>query len=128
MSENIIELPPEIYKALRKKAQALSKSTDVLVSEILSDQLSILDNNGEYSAFETEAAAFDRLLSSQVEHFSGHFVAVYQEKVVAKGYDKFELLRNVYSEFGPVPCYIGKIDPNRSLRKARIPSTWIVKQ
>jgi hypothetical protein len=62
-----------------------------------------------------------------LEQFDGQYVAIYQGKVVASGRDRFELLRQVHQEFGPVPCYIDLVEPDSSIRKVRVPSVWVVK-
>jgi hypothetical protein len=74
-----------------------------------------------------EMNAFERLRPELLKQYPGQYVGIYQERVVGTGEDQFALLKQVYAEFGQVICYIDK--PDRSLiRKARIPSTWIVRE
>jgi hypothetical protein len=123
----MIQLPSELYDAVRQRADVLHKSPDSLVSEWVAEQLDTAEADEAEAGFEAEAAAFDRLRSSLLEQFDGQYVAIYQGKVVASGRDRFELLRQVHQEFGPVPCYIDLVEPDSSIRKVRVPSVWVVK-
>lgn len=127
MNQNMIQLPPDLYEAVRRRAAAQQKSPDSLVSEWVSEQLDTAEADEAEAAFEAEAAAFDRIKSSLLEQFGGQYVAVYQGKVVASGHDRFELLRQVHQQYGPVPCYIDLVEPDSSIRKVRIPSVWVVR-
>jgi hypothetical protein len=127
MNQNMIQLPSELYDAVRQRADVLHKSPDSLVSEWVAEQLDTAEADEAEAGFEAEAAAFDRLRSSLLEQFDGQYVAIYQGKVVASGRDRFELLRQVHQEFGPVPCYIDLVEPDSSIRKVRVPSVWVVK-
>lgn len=127
MNQNMIQLPPELYNALRRRAAAQQKSPDSLVSEWVSEQLDTAEADEAEAAFEAEAAAFDRIKPSLLEQFGGQYVAVYQGKVVASGPDQFELLRQVHQQYGPVPCYIDLVEPGSSIRKVRIPSVWMIR-
>lgn len=127
MNQNMIQLPSELYDAVRQRAAAQQKSPDSLVSEWVAEQLDTTEADEAEAGFEAEATAFDRLRSSLLEQFKGQYVAVYQGKVVASGGDRFELLRQVHQEFGPIPCYIDLVEPDSSIRKVRIPSVWVVR-
>ena len=127
MNQNMIQLPSELYDAVRQRADAQHKSPDSLVSEWVAEQLDTAEADEAEAGFEAEAAAFDRLRSSLLEQFKRQYVAVYQGKVVASGGDRFELLRQVHQEFGPIPCYIDLVEPDSSIRKVRIPSVWVVR-
>jgi hypothetical protein len=127
MNQNMIQLPSELYDVVRQRAAAQQKSPDSLVSEWVAEQLDTTEADEAEAGFEAEAAAFDRLRSSLLEQFKGQYVAVYQGKVVASGGDRFELLRQVHQEFGPIPCYIDLVEPDSSIRKVRIPSVWVVR-
>jgi hypothetical protein len=127
MNQNTIQLPPNLYDAVRQQAAAQHKSPDSLVGEWVSEQLEMVEADEAAAAFEAEAAAFDRIKASLLAQFNGQYVAIYQGKVVASGPDRFELLRQVHQQFGPVPCYIDLIAPGHSIRRVRIPSVWVVK-
>jgi hypothetical protein len=126
MRQNIIQLPPELYDAVSRRAAAQKKSPDSLVVEWVAEQLDTAEADEAEAAFEAEAAAFDRLRASLLEQFQGQYVAVYGGKVVANGDDRFELLREVHQKFGPVACYIDLVEADSSIRKVRIPSVWVV--
>jgi hypothetical protein len=127
MNQNMIQLPSELYDVVRQRAAAQQKSPDSLVSEWVAEQLDTTEADEAEAGFEAEATAFDRLRSSLLEQFKRQYVAVYQGKVVASGGDRFELLRQVHQEFGPIPCYIDLVEPDSSIRKVRIPSVWVVR-
>ncbi|GAB4152928.1 MAG: hypothetical protein Fur0021_18150 [Candidatus Promineifilaceae bacterium] len=127
MDQNSIQLPSDLYDAVRRRAVAQQKSPDALVTEWVAEQLETVESDELEDGFEAEAAAFDLLRDSLLEQFGGQYVAVYQGKVVASGRDPFALLRQVHQEFGPVPCYIDLVKPDNSIRKVRIPSAWMVR-
>jgi hypothetical protein len=123
MSHNLIELPPKLYEAIRKQAAARQKTPETLVVEWISQHVSLADENGEIMlAFEQEAEAFDRLKPMLLEKYAGHYVAVYQGQVVASGSDKFEVQQQVHDQFGEVPCFIERVEPDYEMRVARMPS------
>ncbi len=76
--------------------------------------------------FNREIAAFERLKPTLQEQYGGRVVAIYQEKVVAIGDDKMDVLGEVIEKFGPILCYIERVDKS-SPRSARIPSAWIAR-
>jgi hypothetical protein len=127
MNQNIIQLPPELYDAVSRRAAAQQKSPDSLVVEWVAEQLDTAEADEAEAAFEAEAAAFDRLRTSLLAQFEGQYVAVYQGRVVASGGDRFELLREVHQKFGPVACYIDLVEADSSIRKVRVPSVWVVR-
>jgi len=129
MTQNTVQLPPNLYEALRRKAAAQHKSPDSLVVEWLAPHLETdEDRNGDViSAFEREVAAFETLKPSLLAQYEGQFVAIYREKVVANGNDKLALSRKVREMYGPVVCYIEKVT-TETPRTVRMPSVWVAKE
>ncbi len=127
MNQFTIQLPAELYDAVRQRAAKQQTSPDSLVAEWVSEQLDTTEADEALAAFEGEAAAFDRLKPSLLDQFDGQYVAVYQGRVVAHGADRFDLLRQVHQTFGPVACYIDLVESGSSIRKVRVPSVWVVK-
>jgi hypothetical protein len=128
MRQNTIQLPPNLYEALRRKAAAQQKSPDSLVVEWLAPYL---EADGERSrdvipAFEREVAAFEALKPSLLAQYEGQFVAIYREEVVASGSDKLALSRKVREMYGAVIYYIEKVTAETP-RTVRMPSVWTAK-
>jgi hypothetical protein len=71
--------------------------------------------------WEEEHRAFLRLLSSLLRTHPGKYVAVHEGKVVDAGEDKIGLGLRVYSKFGYVPIYVGRVSPERQAA-VRVPS------
>ena len=128
MTQNTVQLPPNLYEALRRKAAAQYKSPDSLVVEWLAPHLEIEeDHNGDaIPAFEREVAAFEALKPSLLAQYEGQFVAIYREEVVASGSDKLALSRKVRDMYGSVVYYVEKVTAETP-RTARIPSVWVAK-
>lgn len=76
----------------------------------------------ELEAFERERQAFLRIKDSLLDNpeFRGKFVAIYEGNIVDQDEDNRELARRVYSEYGYVPIYIGKVERER--RVTEMPS------
>ncbi len=128
MRQNTIQLPPNLYEVLRRKAAAQQKSPDSLVIEWLAPHL---EADGERSrdvipAFEREVAAFEALKPSLLAQYEGQFVAIYREEVVASGSDKLALSRKVREMYGPIIYYIEKVTAETP-RTVRMPSVWTAK-
>jgi hypothetical protein len=79
------------------------------------------------SDFEREAEAFEKLKPFLLQHYLGRYVAIYGGEVVATGDNQFALLRQVHQKYGPVACYIDKVEAQER-PPARVPSVWIVRQ
>jgi hypothetical protein len=124
--QNIIQLPQDLYEAVRKKAVAQHKTTDALVIEWVSEYLGESETSAIIEAFEQEVAAFEQLKVTLLQQYAGKFVAIYQGKVVASGNEKLTLLDRVREEFGNVVCYIEQVTPDAP-RTVRIPSVRVVR-
>ncbi len=70
-----------------------------------------------------EIAAFRQMYPQLRKKYAGQVVAIYQRQVVATGRNRRDVLKQVWERFGPVPCYIERVDEVLP-RKVRIPSAW----
>jgi hypothetical protein len=118
---NTIQLPPNLYDAVRKRAISQQKSAEDLVIEWVSEHLEEPGVDEITQAFEREVAAFEQLRPSLLKRYSGLYVAIYQGEVIASGDDKLALLDQVRERFGQIVCYIEKAVAD-SPRTVRLPS------
>lgn len=124
--QNMIQLPQDLYDAVRKKAAAQQKTTDALVTEWVSEHLDESEASEITQAFEQEVAAFEQMRADLLTQYAGQFVAIYQGKVVASGSEKLALLDKVREQYGNVVCYIEKVAPD-SPRTVRMPSMRVAR-
>lgn len=124
--QNMIELPQDLYDAVRKQATAQQKTTDDLVIEWVSEHLEESETSEIIQAFEQEVAAFERLKPSLIEKYPGQFVAIYQGEVIGTGDEKLVLLEQMREKFGNLVCYIEKASPD-SPRTMRMPSIRVAR-
>lgn len=122
--QNAIQLPGDLYNAIRKKAIAQQKTTEDLVIEWVSEHLDESETSEMSNAFEQEVAAFEQIKLSLFEQYDGQYVAIYQGEVVANGAEKLPLLDQVRERLGPVVCYIEKVTAD-SPRTVRMPSIYV---
>lgn len=124
--QNTIQLPQNLYDAIRKKAIAQRKSTDDLVIEWVSEHLDESETDEMTQSFEREVAAFEQMRPALIKKkiYNGKFVAIYQGEVVATGNEKLAVLDQVREKFGQVVCYIEKVAPD-SPRTVRMPSVHV---
>ena len=120
---NTIQLPQDLYEAVRQKALAQQKTTEDLVIEWVSAHLDEAAYDDMTQAFEQEVAAFERLKTTLLAQYAGQYVAIYQGQVVGVGEDRLTLVKEVYRRFGEVPCYIEQVS-SEPLRRVRITSVW----
>lgn len=124
--QNVIQLPQDLYDAVRKKAAAQKKTTDALVIEWVSEHLDESETSEITQVFEQEVAAFERMRSDLLGQYAGQFVAIYQGQVVASGSEKLALLDEVREQYGNVVCYIEKVASD-SPRTVRMPSVRVAR-
>lgn len=123
MNQHTIQLPPDLYDAVRRRAVAQQKSPDSLVSEWVIEQLDSTEADEAKIAFEQEIAAFEQMKPVLLEQYAGQFVAIYQGQVVAVGANRLALVKEVYNRFGEVPCYVEQVTAEPP-RRVRITSVW----
>lgn len=126
MNQMTIQLPKELYEAVTRQALAQRKTPDSLVAELVAAQLDEVAAEESHVAFEQEVAAFERLKPMLLKEYAGRYVAVYGGQVVAVGDARLALVKEVYKQFGEVPCYVEKVSAE-PLRRVRIPSVWKVR-
>ena len=124
--QNMIQLPQDLYNAVRKKAAAQQKTTDALVTEWVSEHLDESETSEMTQAFEIEVAAFEQMRAELLTQYAGQYVAIYQGKVVASGSEKLALLDKVREQYGNVVCYIEKVATD-SPRTVRMPSVRVAR-
>ncbi|HIE53919.1 MAG TPA: hypothetical protein EYP90_01845 [Chromatiaceae bacterium] len=124
--QNVIQLPQELYDAVRQKAVAQQKTTDDLVIEWVAEHLNEPKTDEIEQAFVKEIAAFEQQKADLLKQYAGKYVAIYQGKVIASGEDKLVLLDQVRQQYGNVVCYIEKVAPD-SPRTVRMPSVHVVR-
>lgn len=122
--QNAIQLPGDLYNAIRKKAIAQQKTTEDLVIEWVSEHLDESETSEINNAFEQEVAAFEQLKPTLFEQYDGQYVAIFQGEVVANGAEKLPLLDQVRERLGPVVCYIEKVIAD-SPRTVQMPSIYV---
>jgi ABC-type cobalamin/Fe3+-siderophores transport system ATPase subunit len=124
--QNMIQLPQDLYDAVRKKAAAQKKTTDALVIEWVSEHLDESETSEITQVFEQEVAAFERMRSDLLAQYAGQFVVIYQGQVVASGSEKLALLDEVREQYGNVVCYVEKVASD-SPRTVRMPSVRVAR-
>ncbi len=61
-------------------------------------------------AFAQERAAFEGMLPQLLQDHPGKVVAIYQGKVVEVGDEIGATLEKVYTRYGYIPCYVGRVE------------------
>ncbi len=123
--QNMIQLPQDLYDAVRKKALVRKTSPEKLVVEWISERLND-DEEAQtewLTALKAEAEAFTRLKPDLLPTYAGQYVAIYGSELIGSGEDEFALLREIHQQYGPIPCFIDRVD-NLPMRKVRITSVW----
>jgi hypothetical protein len=129
MAQNVIQLPQEMYEAVRRRAVAERKTADRLVTEWVAAHLDEESSEEDESlaAFEKEIAAFEVLKPTLLEQYAGQYVAIHQGKVVASGDNKLEVSRQAREQYGLVNYYVDLVALD-SPRRVRIPSFWVTRE
>lgn len=123
--QNMIQLPQDMYDAVRKKALVRKTSPENLVVEWISERLND-DEEAQtewLTALKAEAETFARLKPELLPTYAGQYVAIYGGELIGSGEDEFALLREIHQQYGPIPCFIDRVD-NLPMRKVRITSVW----
>ena len=121
-----VRLPQDLYDAVDKQAKRQRKTADDLVVEWVVEKMGETELVEADTAFEREIDAFNALKPELLAQYPGQYVAIYQGQVVVNGDNRLALVKEVYSQFGEVPCYVEKITLE-PLRQVRMPSVWKVK-
>jgi len=121
-----VRLPQDLYDAVDKQAKRQRKTADDLVVEWVVEKMGETELVEADTAFEREIDAFNALKPELLAQYPGQYVAIYQGQVVVNGDNRLALVKEVYSQFGEVPCYVEKVTLE-PLRRVRMPSIWKVK-
>ena len=68
-------------------------------------------------AFAQERAAFERLLPQLLQDHPSKVVAIYHGQVVEVGDEIGATLEKVYTRYGYVPCYVGRVEATQRVYK-----------
>jgi hypothetical protein len=126
MTQTTVQLPKELYDAVRKRAAARATTPDALVAEWVSAQVDTEQNEERRAAFEQEIAAFEEMKPTLLKQYSGQYVGIHQGQVVAVGPSRVQVVKDIYERLGQVVCYVEKVS-TEPLRRVRIPSAWKTK-
>jgi hypothetical protein len=124
--QQTVQLPQDLYEAVHERAKIQRKTADDLVVEWVSEKIGETQLAEADRAFEQEIAAFEALKAELLVQFPGQYVAIYQGQVVGHGDNRLALVKEVYHQFGEVPCYVEKVTLEPP-RRVRMPSVWKVK-
>ena len=124
--QQTIQIPQDLYDAVNKRAKTQRKSADALVVEWVSEKVGETETAEAEEAFKQEIAAFAALKPELLKQYPGQYVAIYRGQVVGNGDSRLALVKEVYNQFGEVPCYVEKVTLE-PLRRVRIPSVWKAK-
>jgi hypothetical protein len=120
------QLPQDLYEAVRQEADNQQKTADALIAEWVSEKIGESETAEADKAFEQEMAAFKALLPELLTQYPDQYVAIYQGQVVGHGDNRLALVKEIYNQFGEVPCYVGKATQEPP-RRVRMPSVWKAK-
>lgn len=121
-----IHLPQDLYDAVTRRAKNQEKTPNDLVVEWVYEKVGENQQLEADGAFEKEVAAFEALKPELLQQYPGQYIAIYQGQVVGHGDNRLSLVKEVYEQFGEVPCYVEKAS-SELLRRVRIPSVWKTK-
>lgn len=124
--QQTVQIPQDLYDAVNRRAKTQRKSADDLVVEWVSEKVGETETAEAEKAFKQEIAAFVALKSELLKQYPGQYVAIYRGQVVGNGDSRLALVKEVYNQFGEVPCYVEKVTLEPP-RRVRIPSVWKVK-
>ena len=98
-------IPPEEYAAFRAWREAQQRPAQV---------------RRAHEAFESEVAAFERLLPELLETYRGRVVAIHNGQVIEvgkTGESVAEVAERVYNQIGYVPVYIQQVEETLRVRR-----------
>jgi hypothetical protein len=126
MAQTTVQLPKDLYDAVRKRASARATTPDALVAEWVAAQVDTEQDEERKAAFEQEIAAFEQIKPTLLKQYAGQYVGIHQGQVVAVGPNRLQVVKEIYERWGHVVCYVEKVS-TEPLRRVRIPSTWKAK-
>lgn len=124
--QQIVQLPQDLYDAVSQEADNQQKTADALIVEWVSEKIGESETVETKKMFEQEMAAFKALLPELLTQYPNQYVAIHQGQVVGYGDNRLALVKEIYNQFGEVPCYVGKVTLEPP-RRVRMPSVWKAK-
>ncbi len=121
-----VQLPQDLYEAVSERAKSQCKTADDLVVEWVSEKIDEPELAQADKTFEQDAVAFEALLPELLLKYPGQYVAIYQGNIVGNGENRLTLVKEIYSRFGEVPCFVGKVT-SQPPRRVRLTSIWKAK-
>lgn len=119
-----VPLSETIYQRIKHLAAERQRDVGETIADDLAETLATADDLAEsQDPLANEVAAFEAMKPELLETHPGEFVAIYQKQIVGFDQDEMSLIRRVYEQYGPVPCYVEKIIPETP-RKVRMTSRW----
>ena len=119
-----VPLSETTYQRMKRLAAARQRDVAETIAEYLAETLT-RPNEPTLSQdiLADEIATFEALKPDLLQTHPGEFVAIYQQEIVGFDQDEINLIRRVYEQYGPVPCYVEQIIPETP-RKVRMISRW----
>jgi hypothetical protein len=116
--QQTVRLPQDLYDAVDKQAKTQRKTADGLVVEWVVEKIGETELAEVDTAFEQEVATFETLKPELLAQYPNQYIAIYQGQVVGNGDNRLALVKEVYNQFGEVPCYVEKVtlEPPRRVR------------
>ena len=118
-----VPLPETTYQQIKHLAFERQCEIGEIIAEYLAEILP--DTLPQEDPLADEVATFAALKPELLKTHYGEFVAIYQQQIVGFDSDEISLIRRVYEQYGPVPCYVEKIVPETP-RKVRITSRSVL--
>jgi hypothetical protein len=124
--QQTVRLPQDLYDAVDKQAKVQRKTADDLIVEWVVEKIEETELVEANETFEREIDTFEAMKPELLAQYPGQYVALYQGQVVGNGGNRLALVKEVYSQFGEVPCYVEKVTL-QPLRRVLMPSVWKAK-
>ncbi len=123
-----VPLSTTTYQRIKRLALKLQRDEGETIADYLTKALAAADDPPTpQDALVDEVAAFEKIKPELLETHPNEFVAIYQGEIVGFDQDEINLIRRVYKQYGPAPCYVERIVPETP-RTVRITSRWRQKQ
>lgn len=121
--QQTVQLPQDLYESVRERAESQRRTADDLIVEWVSEKVGETELAEADAAFEREVTAFKALKPELLKQYLDQYVAIYQGQVVGHGNNRLALVKEVYEQFGEVPCYVEKVSLEPP-RRVHMPSVW----
>ena len=119
-----VPLSEATYQRIKRLAAAQQLEIGEAIADYVTEMVAEAEKPTTFQdPLADEITAFAALKPELLQTHPGEFVAIYQKQIVGFDQDEMNLIRRVYEQYGPVPCYIEKIVPETP-RKVRMPSRW----